>query len=234
MQQKLLVMCAALFFAACGGADDQTIDTPASLPETPVPAAPVVAVPDDDDGITIVMLGDSLTAGFGLPTEFALPEQTEDRLRAAGNEVTFVNAGVSGDTTGGGLARYNWSVTSADPEMLIIALGANDYLQGQSPDQTRANLSAIIERGQGDGLTVLLVSVGARSDEINDPRAAAFAEIYPALAAEYGVPHLQGMLSEIRGNADLLLSDGLHPTAEGIGLVADRLSVFVAEHLPEG
>ncbi|MEO0883643.1 MAG: arylesterase [Pseudomonadota bacterium] len=234
MPKKVLMLVAMFTLVACGSANEEASRSaaePAALLEV---ADPVADAPAEDDAFTIVMLGDSLTAGFGLPTEFALPEQTEDRLRAAGHDVTFVNAGVSGDTTGGGLARYDWSVASAEAQMLIVALGANDYLQGQAPDQARDNLSSIIERGLNDGLAVLLVSVGARSDDISDPRAAAFAEIYPALAAEYGVPHLQGMLAEIRGNADLLLSDGLHPTAEGIGLVADRLSVFVAENLPEG
>lgn len=235
MQQKYLAFCAVLVLAACGNSENDVAPKPASLPETELAPAPVVAPPPvEQSAFTVVMLGDSLTAGFGLPTEFALPEQTEERLLTAGYDITFVNAGVSGDTTGGGLARYDWSVASANPDMLIVALGANDYLQGQSPDQTRENLSAIIERGQADGLDVLLVSVGARSDEISDPRAVAFAEIYPALATEYEVPHLQGMLEEIRGNSDLLLPDGLHPTAKGIGLVADRLSDFVAAHLPEG
>ncbi|MEM7004921.1 MAG: arylesterase [Pseudomonadota bacterium] len=234
MPKKVSSLIALLTVVACGGSDEG-----ASIPVTEVASAPVFEVPAveavaADDAFTIVMLGDSLTAGFGLAAEFALPEQTEERLRASGHDVTFVNAGVSGDTTGGGLARYDWSVASADPDMLIVALGANDYLQGQSPEQARDNLSAIIERGLGDGLAVLLISVGARSDEISDPRAASFAEIYPALAAQYGVPHLQGMLAEIRGNANLLLADGLHPTAEGIGMVADRLSVFVAEQLPVG
>ncbi|MEM9670333.1 MAG: arylesterase [Pseudomonadota bacterium] len=233
MWQKLAVLCGALVVTACGG------DGP-SEPEAPVQAAtestdaPAIAnTAEEDAGLTIVMLGDSLTAGFGLPdTSDGLPEQTEARLRASGHDVSFINAGVSGDTTSGGLSRYDWSVASANPDMLIVALGANDYLQGQDPSLTRANLSAIIERAQSAGLAVLLVSVGARSDAISDPRALAFAEIYPDLAATYGVPHLQGMLEDIRDNADLLLGDGLHPTAEGIGLIADRLSIFVADNLP--
>ncbi|MEO1407858.1 MAG: GDSL-type esterase/lipase family protein [Pseudomonadota bacterium] len=230
------VLCALVMFplVACGGPEASEPLETAEVVASPATTSPKVDVQTEAETFTVVMLGDSLTAGFGLAAEFALPEQTETRLREAGFDVTFVNAGVSGDTTGGGLARYDWSVASADPEMLIVALGANDYLQGQTPERARENLSAIIERGLDDGLVVLLVSVGARSDEINDPRAAAFAEIYPALASEFGVPHLQGMLSDIRSDADLLLPDGLHPTAEGIGLVADRLSVFVAENLPQG
>jgi len=233
MQQKSIALFGMLCLAACGAAEEEAPIGPSEQSVAPVIAEPISEAPAADSVFTIVMLGDSLTAGFGLPADDALPDQTEDRLQATGHDVTFINAGVSGDTTGGGLARYDWSVASADPDMLIVALGANDYLQGQDPGQTRANLSAIIERGQADGLEVLLVSVGARSDEISDPRAAAFAAIYPDLATQYSVPHLQGMLEDIRNNADLLLSDGLHPTAEGIGLIADRLSVFVASHLPE-
>jgi acyl-CoA thioesterase-1 len=184
-------------------------------------------------GPVLVFLGDSLTAGFGLGPEFALPEQIGVRLEAAGLLVDVVNAGVSGDTTSGGLARYDWSVASAEPDLVFVALGANDYLSGGSPDQARENLQAILTRIKADGAQAVLASVEARSSGIDDPRAEAFSRIYPELAAEFDVPHFVGLLSKVRGRSDLLLQDGLHPTAEGIGLMADDVAAFLMPVLAE-
>lgn len=179
------------------------------------------------EGPVLVFLGDSLTAGFGLAPELALPEQIGVRLEEADLLVNVVNAGVSGDTTSGGLARYDWSVASAEPDLVFVALGANDYLSGGSPDQARANLHAILTRIKADGAQAVLASVEARSSGIDDPRAEAFSRIYPELAAEFDVPHFIGLLSRVRGRSDLLLQDGLHPTAEGIGLMADDVAAFL-------
>ena len=185
------------------------------------------------DGPVIVFLGDSLTAGFGLGPEFALPEQIGVRLEAAGVAANIVNAGVSGDTTGGGLARYDWSVASADPDLVFVALGANDYLGGGAPKQAKENLRAILTRIKADGAQAVLASVEARSTGIDDPRAEAFSRIYPELAAEFAVPHFIGLLSKVRGRTDLLLQDGLHPTAEGVGLMADDVAAFLVPVIAE-
>lgn len=180
---------------------------------------------------TIVMLGDSLTAGFELPPSDALPSEVERILRSNGNSVDVINAGVSGDTTAGGLARYDWSVASANPNLLVLALGANDYLSGIDPDQTQENLTAIVERALADEVAVLLVSVSARSSAANDPRAALFAEIYPDLAQTYGVALYAGLVDPIFDQPDLLMQDGLHPTADGVRIIAPPLSVAIAEFL---
>ena len=179
------------------------------------------------DGPVIVFLGDSLTAGFGLAPEFALPEQISARLESAGLSANIVNAGVSGDTTAGGLARYDFSVASAQPDLVFVALGANDYLGGGTPERARENLHAILTKIKADGAQAVLASVEARSTGIDDPRALAFGQIYPDLAAEFEVPHFVGLLSKVRGRTDLLLQDGLHPTAEGIGLMADDVAKFL-------
>ena len=186
--------CAALICAGC---------TPSAETEPPPPAEPVTlpleAEVESQDGVTdsetykIVMLGDSLTAGFGLSPSQALPERLEDRLNAAGHQVEIVNAGVSGDTSAGGLARYDWSVGSVQPDLLILALGANDYLSGRDPAQTRTNLSQIIERAQADEMDILLVSLSSRSSAEDDPHAVEFAAIYPSLAAAYRVPIYEGL-----------------------------------------
>ncbi|MEM6558112.1 MAG: arylesterase [Pseudomonadota bacterium] len=201
--------------------DASKIAAPASETETLIKAAP----------FRIVMLGDSLTAGFGLSQADALPEQVERLLIADGERVELVNAGVSGDTSAGGLARYDWSVASADPDMLVLALGANDYLSGMDPAQTKANLSAIVERAAADDLEILLVSLSARSSAQNDPRAAAFADIYPELAETYGVRLYEGLVDPIFDQPDYLMADGLHPTAEGIGVIAHPLAETLSEFL---
>ena len=237
--RKIIPVLLSLVLVACGGeretaaiAEDRG-NGPVIVAAEPVVDARVDAVPPVEAGPTVVMLGDSLTAGYGLPADDALPVQIERALRADGHVATFVNAGVSGDTTAGGLARYDWSVASANPDLLIVALGANDYLNGIDPEQTRANLTAILERAQADALPVVLVSVEARSDAAHDPRAEAFAQIYPDLAEAFGVPHISGMLRDVRDQPDLLLPDGLHPTAEGIEIVAESLAADIAPHLPD-
>ncbi len=183
---------------------------------------------------TIVFLGDSLTAGFGLSTTDALPEQLEALFHAEGREdLVFINAGVSGDTTGGGLARYDWSVASADPDLLIVALGANDFFGGVDPANVKANLAAIIERAQADDLPIILASVEAGEIAEIDEFVAAYTGIYPELAEAYNVPLYTDVLSGVRGNANLVQQDGLHPTKEGVAVMAERMSEFLWAHLPE-
>ncbi len=222
---SLAVLLLAGLLAACGPSAPEPAASPA--PQVQAEPAPTTTTETEAGGPVLVFLGDSLTAGFGLGPEYALPEQIGARLERAGVEARIINAGVSGDTTAGGLARYDWSVASANPDLVFVALGANDYLGGGSPDQARANLRAILTRLQADGVQAVIASVEARASGIDDPRAEAFSQIYPELAAEFGVPHFIGLLSKVRGRADLLLQDGLHPTAEGVGLMADDVAAFL-------
>ncbi|MEO0551456.1 MAG: arylesterase [Pseudomonadota bacterium] len=218
-----------LFAAACGSADPGLIDAPepaASTHDTDTEENPdeLTSIAPQGDAYTIVMLGDSLTAGFGLPQARALPEQLERLLEPEYPNVNLVNAGVSGDTSAGGLARYDWSVASAQPDLLVIALGANDYLSGLDPAQTRDNLAEIIERGLADEVAVLLVSLSARSTAADDPRAATFANIYPELAQAYDVALYEGLVDPIYNKPELLMPDGLHPTAAGVEVIAAPLA----------
>ena len=190
--------------------------------ETALPSPPVRA-----EGQLIVFLGDSLTAGFGLASEAALPDQMQARLRDAGLDVSIVNAGVSGDTTANGLARYAWSVGSLEPDTVIIALGVNDYLLGLSSDITRANLAALIEQAQADGTSVILAGLEPRFDAPEGSRDAAFAAIYPELAATYDVPLYPALMRGVRDNPDLLQGDGLHPTTAGVVVMADQMATFL-------
>ena len=140
-------------------------------------------------GTKIIFLGDSLTAGYGLPTEQAWPEQVRKRLKSAGYSIQIINAGVSGDSTANGLARYDWSVGSVEADMLVLALGANDFLQGVSPQTMRQNLDAIVKRAQADDLTIILAGIEASNIEALGPRGAAYASVYPDLAKEYNLSY---------------------------------------------
>ena len=177
--------------------------------------------------MTVVALGDSLTAGYGLPAEQGLVPQLQAFLTANGMDVAIVNAGVSGDTTAGGLSRLDWSLTP-ETDALIVALGGNDLLRGLPPEEARANLAGILAGAKAKGLPVLLVGMQAPGNYGADYKTA-FDAVYPDLAAEYGAMlypfYFQGLAA---GNNDpaalrpFMQSDGIHPTAEGVAkIVAD-------------
>jgi acyl-CoA thioesterase-1 len=208
--------------AACGEkAPDSVMGPVATVTDPGDPSAMTETAP------IIVMLGDSLTAGYELPVNAALPAAVQHELDERGIKARFVNAGVSGDTTADGLQRYDWSVTGSNADLLVIALGANDFLQQLPAEIPKRNLAAILDRAKGDTLPAVLIGVsipGAAQDE----REAAYAAIYPALAAQYGVPYFPNMLSPIAGQPGLLLQDGVHPTAEGVEAMAADIADFLA------
>jgi len=232
----IFMMLSIGFLAACNENDEPSPEAPIQgvriTEAQPGPMLEAVSI-SHDERFTIVMLGDSLTAGFGLATNEALPEQIARVLEGNGFEVNVVNAGVSGDTTAGGLARYDWSVASANPDLLIVALGANDFLNGTSAANARSNLGAILARANADGVQAILASVEAGDIAQGDPRIAEYAAIYPALAAEYDVPLFVGILEGVRGSPSLVQLDGLHPTREGVKVMAARMAKFIGPFLPE-
>ena len=160
MKHFLLIF--VMLLAACGSETEIAEDATA-VPQAATEPAPAEPIEAEDAAFTIVMLGDSLTAGYGLDREDALPEQMGAIFQRNGYQVNMVNAGVSGDTTAGGLARYDFSVKSAEPDLLVVALGANDFINGMSAAAARANLAAIIEKAQSDGVAVILASGAGRS-----------------------------------------------------------------------
>ena len=182
-------------------------------------------------GTVIVMLGDSLTAGWGLPADAAVPSITENLLQADGYNVAIVNAGVSGDTTAMGLARYDWSVTSADPDMLIIALGANDFLGRLPADVARNNLSKIIEKAQAQGLEIVLAGLQPRWPETDVSLEQEYSSLYPELAETYGVALYPGFMTGVWNEPDHLMPDGLHPNMKGVNVMAKGLSAFLEGEL---
>jgi acyl-CoA thioesterase-1 len=184
--------------------------------------------------VTIVALGDSLTQGYGLPAEDGFVPQLQAWLKANGTDATVINAGVSGDTTAGGLARTDWSLTP-DTSALVVALGGNDLLRGIQPEVSRANIKGILEKAHTRGLPVLLVPMSAPGNYGADYKKA-FDAIYPDLAKQYDAllagNFLAPILSAVEAGTpmdDLVQPDGLHPNAKGVALVVAALGPNVLD-----
>ena len=182
--------------------------------------------------VTIAALGDSLTQGYGLPPYEGLVPPLQRWLDGNGAGVRLINAGVSGDTTAGGLARVGWTL-SDEVDALIVALGGNDVLRGIPPDEARSNLSGILSAAAERDVPVLLVGVSAPGNYGPDYKAA-FEAIYPDLAEEYGALLYPDFLSGItddteRALAEWMQSDGLHPNAAGVARIVDGIGPIVME-----
>jgi len=172
---------------------------------------------------TVVFLGDSLTAGLGLSTDLSFPSLIQERIEAGGLDFAVVNAGVSGDTSAGGLRRLEWALQGQGrPEVLVVALGGNDGLRGLPPEDLRKNLAAIIERGQRAGLAVILAGMEAPPNNGPD-YTARFRQVYPDLARTYDIPLIPFLLDGVAGDPSLNQSDGIHPNPEGARRVADTV-----------
>ena len=175
--------------------------------------------------IRLVVLGDSLTAGLGLPPGKAFPDRLQAALRAKGWDVTVLNAGVSGDTAADGLARYDWAVP-ADTDALIVELGANDMLRGLKPEATKKALSAILDKAGAAHLPTLIAGMRA-APNLGTEYDRAFDATYPALAQQYGVALYPFFLDGVAGNPQLNQADGMHPTAEGVNSIVERIQPSV-------
>lgn len=184
-------------------------------------------------GPEVVALGDSLTAGYGLSPDDGFVPQLQRWLDAHGTEAVIVNAGVSGDTTAGALARIDWALTPGAKAM-IVTLGGNDLLRGLPPEEARANLDAILSKADERGLQVLLVPMAAPGNYGPEYKAA-FDAIYPDLAKAHGAvlatPFLAPILSQPDREtalSELMQADGLHPNPKGVALVVEALGPEVA------
>ena len=175
------------------------------------------------------MLGDSITAGFGLAPEEGLVAQLRKRLGAAGIEAEVLDGGVSGDTAAGGRARLDWMLGDR-PSHAVVALGGNDALRGLDPAQTEAALAAILDRLAAEGIPVLLAGMKAPRN-LGRAYAAAFDSIYPRLAARYGAVFYPFLLEGAAADPALNQPDGIHPNAEGAAAIAARLAPYVARLL---
>jgi acyl-CoA thioesterase-1 len=177
----------------------------------------------------VTMLGDSITAGYGLPGQDALPVQLQARLRALGVAAVVRGAGVSGDTTAGGAGRMDFSV-QADTDLCVVALGGNDMLQGLDPRAMQANLTRIVRRLKARHIGVLLAGLSAPA-AINAGYAHSFNAVFPAVARAEGVPLYPNLLAGVEGDARLNQHDHIHPNAAGARIIAGRLAPFVARAL---
>ena len=171
--------------------------------------------------VSLVGFGDSLMAGYQLPPEDAFPAKLEKALRDKGLDVTIANAGVSGDTTSAGLSRIAWSVPEGT-KGVILELGANDALRGIPPEQTRKNLVSMIEALKARGIDILLVGMLAPPNMGGD-YGARFNAIYPDLAKAYGLTLYPFFLDGVVENAAFKLEDGMHPNADGVALMVERM-----------
>jgi acyl-CoA thioesterase-1 len=179
--------------------------------------------------IKIVVLGDSLSAGLGLPAPAAFPQRLQKSLESKGIAVDIINAGVSGDTSSGGRDRLDWSVPDGT-QAVILELGANDALRGIDPAVTRAALSDIVARLKARGVAVLLCGMVAPPNYGSD-YAARFNAIYPDLAKSFGVPLYPFFLEGVAADAKLNQADGLHPTAEGVDVIVSNILPMVQAFL---
>lgn len=168
----------------------------------------------------VVAFGDSLIAGYGLKPAESFPVQLQTALNAGGVKARVHNAGVSGDTSAAGKARLAWVLNSlkAKPDLVILELGANDMLRGIKPAQTRANLDAMIVELKRRGIRVLLAGM-LSAPNMGAAYRAQFDPIYPQLAKRHGAALYPFFMKGVTGNRALLLKDGMHPTATGVGVV---------------
>ena len=217
----------AIGLAACGREASGPADTRAAAPAPAAPArdaAPTAAVPAASVP-RIVFLGDSLTAGYGIEKAQAVPALVQARLAREGYPFEVVNAGVSGDTSAGGLSRLDWSL-SGDVRILVLALGANDGLRGLPVASMRRNLEKIVTRAQARGIAVLLVGMEALPN-YGAEYTREFRDVYRDLARTHKLAFMPFYLDGVAGNRALNIADGIHPNPQGAAIVADSLWPFL-------
>lgn len=170
--------------------------------------------------VRLLVFGDSLVAGYSLPPDASYPAQLERALKAKGVNATVLNAGVSGDTTAAAASRLDWALADK-PTHVIVELGANDMLRGLAPEQARSNLDGILTKLKQTRLPVLLMGMLA-APNLGADYGKRFNTIYPELASKHGVPLYPFFLDGVAGEARLNLSDGIHPTGEGVAVIVER------------
>jgi acyl-CoA thioesterase I len=229
----LVLFLLAALVGACSPGDRASLPAKAAAP-APRPAAtppvPPASAPEANEPL-VVFLGDSLTAGYGLGGEQAYPALVEKRLEEEGIPIKALNAGVSGDTSAGGLARLDW-LLSQKPDVVVVGLGGNDGLRGLPLEQAEHNLREIVRRAKAAGARVLLLGMQIPPN-YGPEYAKGFSDMYPTIAKEMDVPLVPFLLEGVGGVADLNQSDGIHPTAEGQEKVADLVTPYVADVLSD-
>jgi len=207
-----------LAMAACGQPGTARTAPAREVPASTPPPAPVVAAAPLP---RIVFLGDSLTAGYGLARQEAVPALIQERLNAEGYRYEVVNAGVSGDTSAGGLSRLEWSLEGT-VAVLVVELGANDGLRGLPVSQMKQNLAEIITRAKQRGIAVILTGMEAPPN-YGAPYTAEFRQTFRELAKEHDVIFVPFYLEGVAGNSGLNISDGIHPNAAGSRIIGQTV-----------
>lgn len=225
MKWKLAAALATLSLGACGG---EAAPAPAETTGSAMPDLPVMGEP-----VTILALGDSLFAGYGVDPGQSYPARLESALRARGINAQVVNAGVSGDTTAAGLERLDFVLKGmkAPPALVVISLGGNDMLRGLPPEQTRKNLDEMLTRLDQRKVPVLLMGMLSAPNWGAD-HAKAFNAIYPDLAKKHGDGLVPFFLQAVIDKPQLIQADRIHPTAEGIEAMVGATVEDVAKALP--
>ena len=183
------------------------------------------SVSADTKGPVILMLGDSLTAGYGLAQKDNIPNLLETRLKSYYPNVRVVNGGVSGDTSAGGLSRFDW-LTQSKVDIIVIELGANDGLRGLEPRSTFKNLDEILNRARLAGLKVLFTGMKAPPN-FGDAYGTEFNNIFPVLAEKHNVMFYPFFLEGVVANKDLNQADGIHPNEIGVNVIVENLLPFI-------
>ncbi|HYU31742.1 MAG TPA: arylesterase [Thermoanaerobaculia bacterium] len=236
MWRKLATLVLTLVIPGLAGCDTGTAEEARAEHRQPAPApvAPAPAAHRDErnEGPLVIFLGDSLTAGQGLAEDQAYPAVLDRRLDAEGMPARVLNAGVSGDTTAGGLARLGW-LLKQKPDVLVVGLGANDGLRGLDLGETEKNLREIVRRGKASGARVLLLGMMIPPNYGPD-YTEQFRDIYPRIAKDLDVPLVPFLLDKVGGLAELNQADGVHPTARGQEMVADNVEPYLVKLLPDG
>lgn len=218
------VLSVAFGLAACSreapAPRDEQSGAPAASEAAPPPSEPAAPAPTATKP-RIVFLGDSLTAGYGLEKSQAVPALIQARLAREGYSFEVINAGVSGDTTAGGLSRLDWSL-EGDVRILVLALGANDGLRGLPVESMRRNLEEIITRAKARGIAVLLAGMEALPN-YGALYTSEFRDTFPSLAREHKLAFMPFYLDGVAGQPELNIADGIHPNPKGAAIVADKL-----------
>ncbi|MGE0734360.1 MAG: arylesterase [Alphaproteobacteria bacterium] len=189
-----------------------------------LPATPPIAA-EDAKPVKIVAIGDSLTAGYGLKLNEAFPAKLQAALRAKGIKAEVVNSGVSGDTSAGGRQRLAWALADK-PDFVILELGANDGLRGLEPRQTRENLEAIIVALKEKQVGILLAGMMAPPN-LGKQYGDEFNAVFPALAQKHDLPLYPFFLEGVAAHPAFNQADGIHPTAQGVDMIVERILPYV-------
>jgi acyl-CoA thioesterase-1 len=211
---------AALLLTACNRTP-QTTQQAAPAPQ-PAPAPAASTDPNDSGRPKVVVLGDSLTAGYGLLEMQSFPALLQEKLNVDGYQWEVVNAGISGDTSAAGLQRVDWALSQGDVRILILELGANDGLRGLPVAEMKKNLASIIELAQQKRVAVLLAGMEAPPN-FGPEYTVSFRQVYRDLARQYNIKLLPFLLDKVAGEPSLNQPDGIHPNVDGSKIVADTV-----------